>query len=107
MPEVRVKPARLINNLRNKFAHRDKEDFQHQDIVDLQKAIEDMIAKPIPSHFAIVNKSEDSSREWQFEKMSLKEKFCLMGFLALASIATIENDFKKLCFKSRSTTQLV
>jgi hypothetical protein len=38
--------------------------------------------------------------------MSLKEKFCLLGYLALAGVATIENDFEKVSFNQTTKTDL-
>jgi len=96
LPSIRVEPARVINGIRNKFAHDEKEAFSTADIERLSLAVEAMIGKQIPSNFALISKKQDSYREWRYGDMSLKEKFCFLGYLTLSGVATIENDFPKV-----------
>lgn len=104
LPEVRIAPARIMNEIRNRFAHKEKETLVDLDIIQLQKAVEALLGNVIPSHFALINNKKGSQREWRFGEMNLKQKFCLLGYMTLAGIATIENDFPKVNLNaSRST----
>lgn len=95
LPPARVEPARVINAIRNDFAHREKETLEAKDIKSLEVAIVGLLRKNIPTHFALYNKKDDEvRREWRYGEMTLKEQFCLLGFFAVSGVATIENDFK-------------
>ncbi len=99
LPTDRLAPARAINVLRNKFAHKEKEHIQAADIDELERAIVNLLGRPIPSNFALRHKSfRAPPREWRYDTMSPKEKFCLLGFFSLSGIATIEHDFQRLAF---------
>lgn len=106
LPEVRIAPAKVINEIRNKFAHREKENFENSDIAKLSGSVTALIGKEVPTHFALIHKRADSQREWQYGDMTLKEKFCVLGYIALSGVATIENDFPKLSFAQASRTDL-
>ncbi|MDR6303055.1 hypothetical protein GGQ85_000736 [Nitrobacter vulgaris] len=101
LPNLRITPVLIINSIRNKFAHREKEAIVLSDTVDLLRAIETMYDRKIPESFQVIHQKKDGSRcEWRFGEMSPKEKFCFLGSLALAGVAMIESDFEKVSFKS-------
>lgn len=101
MPNVRIQPARVINTIRNNFAHREKEALSPQDVTTLEGPVSELLGRNIPTHFALQHKKKDGSRrDWVYETMSPKEQFCMLGFFTLSGIATIENDFRKLAFTS-------
>jgi hypothetical protein len=107
LPELRLTPAKIINEIRNKFAHREKETVTASDVTKLSDAVTTLIGKEIPSHFAIKDMRAGSFREWRYGEMTRKEQFCLLGYIALAGIATIENDFGKICFTQIGKTKFV
>jgi hypothetical protein len=100
LPELRIAPVLIINKIRNKFAHKEKEEIVLSDTVDLLRAIETMYDRKIPENFHTIHQKKDGSRrEWRFGEMSPKEKFCFLGSLALTGVAAIESDFEKVSFK--------
>lgn len=105
MPEIRLKPTKIVNAIRNDFAHREKEAFVDDDVSSLHHAIERVYARPIPATFRLDfhSKIEGESRSWIYGDMNLKEKFCFLGSLTLASIATIPNQFEALKIHSKLT----
>jgi hypothetical protein len=106
MPEIRLAPAKIINEIRNKFAHHEKDGISPSDITKLSAAVNALLGKEIPTHFAVRDKRASADKEWVYGDMSLKEKFCLLGYLALAGVATIENDFEKVSFNQTTKTDL-
>lgn len=101
VPAVRLEPVRIVNKVRNSFAHKEgKERILDEDVSELEAATCRLLGKKkIPSHFALVKKSDGSEKVWVHSEMSGKEKFCLSGFFALTGVATIENDFGTAGFK--------
>jgi hypothetical protein len=98
LPDIRVAPARVINNVRNSFAHREQDSFSTDDVARLHDAVAALTGTAIPTDFALINKKTDAYREWRYVEMTLKQKFCLLGFISLSGVATIENDFAKVAF---------
>ncbi len=101
IPEIRLIPARIINRIRNDFAHREKDEFLDADIAVLSEAIEALLGNSIPTNFALINKQNGGEREWRYGEMNSKEKFCFLSYFALSGIATIENDFEKMQLRAR------
>ncbi|MGY8635816.1 hypothetical protein RAD15_25425 [Bradyrhizobium sp. 14AA] len=102
LPEVRIEPAKVLNTIRNDFAHREKESLTAGDVDALEEPVSKLLGRRIPTHFALEHRRRDGTRrEWIYEQMSCKEKFCMLGFFALSGIATIENDFSKIAFSSK------
>jgi hypothetical protein len=102
--EVRLLPVTIINEIRNKFAHHEKEGVSASDIARLHDSITALFGKEIPTHFGLLHKKSDTVREWVYGEMTLKEKFCFLGYFALAGIAAIENEYEKIRFnKIRNT----
>ncbi|OYU90128.1 MAG: hypothetical protein CFE29_14105 [Bradyrhizobiaceae bacterium PARB1] len=93
--EIRLAPAAVINAVRNKFAHHDKEQFQTRDVVKLAAAVEALYGgRKIPDHFEILDNRKGFERRWRFGDMNDKERFVFYGFMAIAGAAAIENDFE-------------
>lgn len=93
--EVRLAPAAVINSVRNKFAHSNKEQFQSSDVVKLAAAVEALYGgRKITDHFEIIDNRKGFERRWRFGDMNDKERFCFYGFMAIAGAAAIENDFE-------------
>lgn len=53
MPEIRLQPARVINTIRNKFAHREKESLNQSDIALLEEPVGKLLGGSVPTHFAL------------------------------------------------------
>jgi|SRR5882757_4382574 len=103
LPEERVQPARVLNIIRNDFAHREKEALGQSDVDSLEGPVVKMLGQSIPADFALRHNKEDGSqRGWMYGKMSYKEKFCMLGFFTLSGIATIENHFSKIALVALS-----
>lgn len=96
IPETRISPARIINEIRNEFAHKERELFIGRDISRLQAAVETLYQRKIPDHFVLAINQKGVRQEWRFGEMNLKQKFCLMGSMVLTGVALIENDFPKI-----------
>jgi hypothetical protein len=99
LPDIRIEPARVINKIRNDFAHREKEALTESDVSALEEPVSRLLSRQIPTHFALQHNMKDGSRrEWVYKTMSSKERFCMLGFFTLSGVATIENDFNKIAF---------
>lgn len=96
IPKVRTTPAKIINDIRNEFAHRAKEDISSSDVARLADSITNLLGQEIVDDFEILH--TNTQQKWRYGEMSLKEQFCCLGFIALVKVASIENDFGKIRF---------
>ena len=87
----RLKPATIINSLRNSFAHRGREEITTEDVTGLLNAVNVILAQPITDDFTIARHSKANSTvtEKTFSAMTAKEKFCILGFISIALIAAL------------------
>jgi len=72
LPETRIHPARILNEIRNRFAHKEKEIFVPQDISRLRDAVETLYQRKIPDHFVLAMNRKDLHQEWKFGDMDLR-----------------------------------
>jgi tRNA U38,U39,U40 pseudouridine synthase TruA len=99
LPELRVTPAIIINRVRNRFVHKNQQSFEAKDVSKLYEAVAKLYGGRDFSNFVFVHRKRDSDRELPYADMDTKEKFCFLGFLAIAGVAAIENDFEPGTFK--------
>jgi hypothetical protein len=100
LPEIRIAPASIINTVRNNFAHNNKQAFEAKDVSKLQRAIADLYdGREIGPGFEFVHRKKDSDHTLRYDDMDDKEKFCFLGFAAIAGVAAIEVDFAPGSFK--------
>jgi hypothetical protein len=93
LPKLRVAPASIINTVRNNFAHNNKQAFKAKDVSKLQRAIATLYGREITPDFVFIHRRKDSDHSLRYGDMDDKERFCFLGFSAIAAVAAIENDF--------------
>jgi hypothetical protein len=100
LPKIRVAPAAIINTVRNNFAHNSKQEFKAKDVGKLYRAVVTLYdERAIGPDFVFVHRRKESHRELRYGDMDDKEKFCFLGFLAIAAVAAVENDFAAGTFR--------
>ncbi len=100
LPRLRVAPASIINTVRNNFAHSNKQVFKAKDVSKLQCAVTKLYnGREVGSGFEFVRREKDADHTLRYDDMDDKEKFCFLGFAAIAAVAAIEVDFAPGSFK--------
>jgi hypothetical protein len=59
------------------------------DVSKLQDAVSDLIGKPFPEDWTVTYTKDGSTSHWVYKSMTAKERFCTLGFIAIAGIALI------------------
>lgn len=100
LPNLRLEPVSVINSVRNKFAHEDRETILEADVLNLKQAVEALYARKLPDTFEVrYHKKDGSERRWVYREMNHKERFCFLGSLALAGLAAVEKEFAPIAFR--------
>jgi len=99
LPRLRVAPASIINTVRNNFAHNNKQAFKPRDVNKLQQAVTKLYGGLNFENFVFIHRKKDSDIELRYADMDHKQRFCLLGFAAIAAVAAIEIEFSPGTFK--------
>jgi hypothetical protein len=100
LSEKRLAASQTINLVRNALAHGNKECFNEADVDGLLKAIRLVLGEDY-TQTALHDLTTDPTREWDFRTVDYKGQFCLLGFIAVALVASIEHEFEKHSFRPK------
>ncbi|MCP9630443.1 hypothetical protein NML43_25405 [Rhodopseudomonas palustris] len=103
IPEFRLKPAAIINSIRNGMAHRESKDvIEENDLPSLFQAINVVIANRLTEEFELVRHRNGAQTSKKYKDMSPREKFCFLGSMAIAVTASLSNELKSASAKPPS-----
>jgi hypothetical protein len=100
LPEKRLLASETINVTRNALAHGEKESFDEADVDRLLKAIRLVLGEDYIQG-ALHDLTTDPYGEWDYGNMDHKGRFCMLGFIAVALVASIEHEFEKYSFRPK------
>jgi len=100
LSEQRIAASRTINHVRNEFAHGDKERFVGADVNRLLAAIRLVLGENYEPT-ALHDLTTDPYGQWDYQNMDCKGQFCILGYTAVALIASVEYEFEKHSFKPK------
>jgi hypothetical protein len=90
IPDFRMKPARIINNIRNGIVHKERREIlQEHEVSSLFRAVNVVVADRVTEDFEFVRDQSGSTSSKLYRDMSVREKFCFLGFLAISTIASL------------------
>jgi hypothetical protein len=96
IPDQRLAAARLINEVRNRFAHKDRqEEITIKDVKSIQDATI-VIYPKFSEDFTVVFRREGVDRDLKYSELSPNEKFCILGVMNVGFIAALVEQAQKL-----------
>jgi hypothetical protein len=93
---ARVGAVRVVDDVRNGVAHRDREEICPQDVAVLRKQIDELSGKRFKDDWQFSYKAGDCSTSLAYGEMSLRQKFCFLAFLAIAALASLPHEVDRL-----------
>ncbi len=104
IPDFRMRPAQIINNIRNGMVHKERRESLNEDEVsDLFRALNVVIGNRLTENFEFVRNKAGSAISKLYREMSTREKFCFLGFLAIGTIASFTAEFAKVAAEPSSS----
>jgi hypothetical protein len=95
IPDFRMRPAQIINSIRNGIAHKERQESLNEgEVSDLFRAVNAVVGNRITEDFEFVHNQSGRITSKLYREMSVREKFCLLGFLAIGTIASLTSELK-------------
>jgi hypothetical protein len=95
IPDFRMKPAQIINRIRNGVAHKERqESLKEEEVSELLRALNTVVGNRITEEFALVRNRYGSTTSKLYRDMSVRERFCFLGFIAIGTIASMTSELK-------------
>jgi hypothetical protein len=100
LSENRLAASQTINLIRNALTHGNKECLDDSDVDRLQKAIGLVLGEDY-TQTSLHDLTTDPHGDWDYRNVDYKGQFCLLGFIAVALVASIEHEFEKHSFSPK------
>jgi hypothetical protein len=95
IPDFRMKPAQIINSIRNGVAHKEQQErLDEAEVADLFRAVNAVVGNRITEDFEFVRNRSGRVTSKSYREMSVREKFCLLGFVAISTIASLTSELQ-------------